>query len=397
MALAKLEFGKSNVLLSGENSGASNLADPETIEYASPDRAGVSDGAAAESEPEASEPAADLAVDKTPKPKLPKADLPTGDEEGGEPESEYAIDPHSSPTAEGAAQEPAAAAADDFSPAILERAKQYGFDETSAKRFGSPDNLEWAMAERDRLASEWGQQQIAALQYQQSQQFHPPAQSGAASPQPAIPQPAPAASQQPGIINKFVVPKEELAKQGFDEDTISFLDKMAGHFNGQLETLASQHIAPIQQKVDETLNQFTGQSQAEAQAQFAREVDGYIAKLGPEWEAEFGKGDVYAQVPNTPTHTTRVKLAQTAIGLMAAEAQSQPSQRSTMTELLEKAHNALHFQKKQDLARKALADKAGERRSQTIARAGHHRGQPMTGVEKAIRRANTFAKKLPVA
>ncbi len=283
-----------------------------------------------------------------------------------------------------------AAQAAEFSPEILEQAKRYNIDEESAKRYGSPENLQWAMAERDRVAAEWGQKQIAAmLQGQQAQQPAAPQQTQ--QPPAAAPQAQPTAAEQQQaaqqILAGYKFDRAALAAKGFDDDTLDVLEGMAGHFNGELAK-ANQHIQTLAQSA----NQITGQAQAEEEARFVQAIDECFDGLTPEWHELFGKG-TGESLRGKPQLTERQKVFSTIVGLQVADAQSNQPRNPPLSELFQSAINALHFNKKQEIARKALAEKAGQRRTQTLARGGSHRTPQMTGEEKAIARAQKFAQK----
>lgn len=288
--------------------------------------------------------------------------------------------------------EPAAEEASEFTPELLEQAKNYGFDEASAKNFGKVEHLQWAMAERDRLAAEWGQKQIAAQQQPAQQQFEqqPPVIPAAA---PVVQQQQAAAQQaqaQLALIEKLNLDKSRLIEKGFDEDTIAELEAITGHFNGQLEKV-EQLLVPLAQYTVRQNQEVTGKAQAEEQAQLAQGMDAYFNSLGPDWEETFGKGSIHELQQGTPAWNARQQVYSAMLGLEAADGKSH--QQLPIAERAERALNALHFQKKQELDRKALADKAGKRRRQTIPRAGGQREQPMTGEDKAIARALAFQRK----
>ncbi len=295
--------------------------------------------------------------------------------------------------------EPAAAPEAAFTPEILEQAKRYNIDEATAKRFGSVENLKFAMADRDRVAAEWGQRQLAGLQQQQppQQQVQQPPQQQVQQP-PAAPPAAPQAPQNPQqaaqqILAGYNFDRAALKAKGYDDDTLDVLGGMAEHFNTQLAT-ASQYIQTLAQaemtRQQQQAQQNTGNAQAEEQAQL-QGMEEFVSKLGPDWESIFGKGSGYSLAQNSPELNARIKLYQTVKGLEFADAQQ--NQRRPLPELLQSALNALHFTKQQEITKKALAAKAGQRRSQTLARGGSQRSQPMTGEEKAIERAMKFDKK----
>jgi hypothetical protein len=301
-----------------------------------------------------------------------------------------------SPTASDLVSEPAetevaeAPAAPEFTPELLAKAKGYGFDEAAAKEFGTPRNLEWAMAERARVTAEWGQKQLAALMNQQQ----PPPQQ--VQQQQQVQQPPQQVAQQQQLqtaaqptIQKFTFDKAAMATKGFDDDTIEFLGSVINHFNGELEKVGGQ-IQPIAQHQQHIAQQITGQSQAEEEARFVRDADAFFDKLDPEWHAVFGKGSAMG-LSNGAELDGRRKVANAYLGLKFADAQS--NQRTPDAELWQSALSATHFTKQQEIANKALADKVSRRQSQTIARAGAQRAQPLTGEEKAFARVAKFQKK----
>ncbi len=292
-----------------------------------------------------------------------------------------------SPPDEEEEAEAAPADAGDFTPEIIEKAKGYGIDEATAKRFGTTDALELALANQDRVAAEWGQRQLAALQ---GQQQAPPAAPQIPQAPAAVAPPTPQAQQQVAqqILAGYKVDRDKLLDEGFDTSTIDLLEGMAGHFNSQLDKAGSYISGLAQQQL---ALQNTGPSPADEEAQLVQGVEGYFNNLGPEWEPVFGKGASMALDPNSPAMAERRKLYNTVCGLKFADAQQ--NQQRPLPELLEGAVNALHFSKKQELASKQLAAKVQQRRGQALPRAGAQRGTPMSGEEKAINRVQSFYRK----
>lgn len=375
-------FEATKILPELEQSGLADAPDPADTEYASPARAGIeTDDAAAAAdlaEPDsrvATPPAAaDSAAPATPS--RPKA-----------PEREYA---HEDDDATGDGTDAAPVADGDFSPELIEEAQRHGWDADSARRFGAPENLQWAIAQNTLRMAEWGAKQIAAQQ---------PPQPPAAAPPIAQPQApaAPPAAQQQAALKKFELQREKLIEQGYDEDTINLLTGMNDHYAQEMARIAQWNEA-LTHAVVANHQQITSPSQAEGNARaesFERDMDAFFEGLGPEWEAEFGKGTgraLLASDQNSPALAARQKLASTVFGLEFAEAQShQPP--SPVKNLAQSALSALHFKKQQELALKEKAGKVQQRRSQAIARPGGSRSQPVTGKEKAYQRSQAFDRR----
>jgi hypothetical protein len=369
MAIPRL-FEKSKVLLDVPAVSKDDLADPGLADS----EPRVSDTADTVDTSDVDGPNAndEMAVDTTdlnkPAAEISPAAAPTrrpgayDDLVDGEPEEP--ADEVDEPATE---EKPAAVAASEFAPELLEQAKGHGIDEETAKRFGSAENLQWAIADRIRIRAELGQQLFAAMQQQQPQQ-----QAQQAAAQQA---PAPQAAQQ--LDGKVVFDRKKYAEKGFDDDTLDLMSDITDQFNAKLES-ATQGV-----------QQITSQSQAEEQARIARDTDAFFDELGPDWQETFGKGLL---APNSPQLTERHKVFQTAMGLYMADAQSnQPPQ--PLAKQLQTALNALHFQKQQEIALKQKADAAGKRRGQAIARAGAQRTPPITGEEKAFARSRSFDRK----
>lgn len=365
MAVPRLEFGKTSLIGDAVDNGMSDLPDPDAIEYASPERAGIE-------EPSDDD---DLTISDLTGGEVADKGEPTKEpskSDSGEEEGDYAREPEGEET-EGESE----STVGDFAPELLTRAERYGYDAEAAKRFGSPENLQWAMAEADRVAAEWAQKQ-----FEVAEANVPPA----APPQPQV-QPPPAQPQAP---TQFKLDKAKLAEQGFDDDTINLLSDMDGFYQQQMTAMQQLLIAHHQQ-----LQQSTGQVQADEEAQFEQDLDAFFDKLGPDWEAEFGKGPMHVLKDNRSQAAqaeARRKLASTVFGLRFTDGQSN-RQKETNAELAQRALNALHFKKQQEIARKALANTAGKRRAQAVARPGGQRTIPMTGEQKAIKRAEAFARK----
>lgn len=361
--LPKLTFGETNLV--GDAAGLeSAYPDPDKTEYASPERAGINEDGADLPAEDAAEPVVDS-----------PSEAADGEEKQLEAtKSEWAQEPEHG---EDEQTEAEPASKDDFSPELLAQAERYGYDAESAKRFGSPENLQWAMADADRRAAEWGQKQLEAMQQTPPE---PPAPQTPAPPQPPAQQLTPQQQQQ-----QFELNAQKLSEQGFDNDTIQLLTGMHSHYQKQFEEQ--------QQLLAAMYHQFTGQSAAEVETQFEKDMDAFFDGLGSEWESEFGKGAMRSLKPNSPEWVNRRKLAATVGGLRVSDAQL--NQNVTDAERARRALNAdpAHFKKQQELARKALSKAAGERRTQAVARSGSSKPRPMTGDEKANRRAEAFYRK----
>jgi hypothetical protein len=381
-------FENSKVLL-GDMSAAvkpDDLADPDLPPDSEPEYRDAEDTSDVDG-PNAN---ADIAVDTTdinkPAKEITPAAPPAARRPGeyddlteGEPEGEV-------PELEGKEADAGnAPAADDgeFTPELLETAKGYGIDEAAAKRYGSPDNLQWAMAERDRARAEWGQQQIAAMMQQQAPQQAAQQQQQAPAAPAAQPQQQVQQQQQPN--GKINFDRAKYSAQNFDNDTLDMMSDLVDQFNSELEKVATAAPQAVQQQI-------TSQSQAEAQARFVRDMDAFIDELGPEWEDSFGKGPAQGLAQGSPQLTERQRLASTVVGLYMADAQSNQPQ-VPVSKQAQLALNALHFKKQQEIALKQKANAAGKRRGQAIARAGAQRSAPMTGEEKAIQRSRSFDRK----
>ncbi len=381
-------FEATKILPELQQSGLADAPDPADTEYASPARAGIeTDDAAVAADlaepdsrtatpPTAAEPAAPAT------PPTPKS-----------PEREYAHEDDGAEAA-GDGRDAASVADGDFTPELLEQANRHGWDADSARRFGSPENLQWAIAQNTLRMAEWGEKQIEAMQQQQPAAPLPPAP---AAQQPAAPAPPQTPAQQQAAIKKFELQREKLIEQGYDEDTINLLTGMNDHYAQEMARITQWNEA-LTHAVVANQQQITNPSQVDANARqqtFERDMDAFFEGLGPEWEAEFGKGTgraLLAADPNSPALAARKKIASTVYGLEFAEAQSHQPPSATPA-LAQSALSALHFKKQQELALKEKAGKVQQRRSQAIARPGGSRSQPVTGKEKAYQRSQAFDRK----
>lgn len=376
MPLGKLEFEKTTML--GDQAGYdTELPNPDDTPFASPDIEGdVAEFVEAENSGGDEKPAepidysinpSDLKPKETPKPK-PKSPWASGDDDpiGGEKPAE--------PGSEGGEPD------GDFPQDLLEQATQYGYTAEDAKRFGSAENLRWAMADADRRAAEWGNQQLAAL-FQQQQAAQPQAP---ATPTPPV-QPAPPQAQTlPNPDARFELNDEQLRQQGFDDDTIAIFRGIQSEYRNQIDAL--------NQKIESANKQITGQSEADAQARFVQDMDAFFDGLGPEWEAEFGKGEMQSLTPDSPQWQNRRKVASTIFGLQVSDAQSNRRPAQTK-EVAQRALASLYYKKLQEIAGKNAARASSERLSQATARSTGGAKQPISGFDKAVRRAVAFANK----
>lgn len=371
MPMPKLEFEENSSSFADPERDDPMLPNPADTEYASPARDGVEMDDAQEflaAEGESSQPTdhsidhSGLAPKNEPKPK-PKSPWASGDD-----------DPIG-----GADSEKTEAAQDsgDFSDELLTQASQYGYDADAAKRFGSPENLRWAMADADRRAAEWGNQQIN--QIMQAQQPAPPQ-----PPQAATPAQPPAAQQQPPRPSQFDLNDEQLRQQGFDDDTIAIFRGIQNEYRNE--------IGALRQDLNAARQQATGHVQADDEARFVQDMDAFFKELGPAWEQEFGNGNMDSLQPNSDQWNARRKVASTIFGLQFADAQSNRRPAPTK-EVAQRALASLHFKKLQEIAGKNAARASTERISQATARSTGGQKQPITGFDKAVRRAVAFANK----
>lgn len=406
MGLAKLTFGTTNLIGDGVvSSGAENLPDPESVEFGDPgsirdespadsdDGGRVSlDLASSAGKGDAGDESFDFPTDRTTvkdiagKAKKPAA--PEGDVFASAPEDE-------SDAAEPAGTAGEQQAVEGFTAEMVELAKEYGWDEAAVKRFGSPENLEWAMIDADRRAAEFGKQKFEFEQKaQQPQQLAPQQQQVAAQPPAAPVQQQPQQPQSLPGFTKYTLDKKALADKGFDDDSYEVIAGIAEHFNAQIDQAAQilGAMLPVVVAQQQRFEQVTGQSQAEEETQFARDMDEYIVSLGPEWEQVYGKGDYTTLRQGSPEWEARAALGSAVKGLKHSDAK--PYRGAANSKLAQLANRSLHFEKAQELDRKSIATKVSQRRSQAIPRPGGQRAQPMTGEERAFRRVAAFDKKV---
>lgn len=387
-------FASTGILPDVDQSGLSDAPDPETVEFASPARAGIEVEGGAPAEPQADE------QFETPVDPGTATDIPPSNPAPKRPSREYShVDDEAEPEA-------ADGADDGFSPELLEQASKHGYDADAARKFGTPDNLQWAIAQNALRMAQWGEQHMAAQapQQPQPQQFQqPPVQQQQFAPPQQAPQVTPQQAQQvqqqaAEALAKFEIDRKKLVQQGFDDETIQLLTGMNDHYHGELSKFAQMSNTAAQLALAHH-QQFTAQSQGEVNARdeaFVRDLDAFFAGLGPDWQDEFGNGtgqNLVSQNPNSPQLAKRREIASKVRGLQFAEAQSnQPP--STIAQLAQLVHSGLHFKKQQELALKGKAAQVQQRRTQAIARPGGVRSQqPMTGREKAFKRAEAFARK----
>lgn len=392
-------FESTKVLPDLDQSGLSDAPHPDEIPFAAPDLDGVaSDSATATDGLPASEPAKDeapdaatmddVAVDPT-KP----ADL-AADTKPTRKAIEYA---DGEPTVDEADTQPAEApaASDGFTDELLKRAESYGYDAESARRFGAADNLTWALAQEDLRRAQWGQEQLLAAAAQQA------AAQQQAQQQPAVTQQSqqaqPTQQQQQAAasaLKKYELDREKLTAAGYDDDTIELLTGMNEHYYQQFTALANE----TEQVKQVAAQRNTGQSQADAQAQYAnfeRDMDAFFDSLGDAWKEEFGSGPM--RNLSGAAYDNRFKIAEVVGGLVVADALSNQPQNEPVASLAQRALTALHFKKQKDLALRETAAKVKDRRSQSIARPGgqQHRA-PLAGRDRALRRADQFYAARPV-
>lgn len=277
-------------------------------------------------------------------------------------------------------QEPPAEPAeqDEFDADLLSRAESdYGISADEARAFGSRDLLGRAMAASDRRAAQWGLSQVETQRQpepapRENQNGHANGQTNGHV-QPPAEQPTPQQIQ--AAIEKF---KLELdPNDGWDEVTIKTLNGFNDHYHGALSQLEQQNqmLAQALLMQHEQLQQITGQSQAEVEARFERDMDTWFDSRGDEWKDEFGTGPARDLPENSPQLANRQKLIRQMKGL--AVASGKPVTPEGLPQLRDRAFGSLYYQQIHSRARQQLTSQVTKRSAQTVARpSGSNRPVP---------------------
>jgi hypothetical protein len=274
---------------------------------------------------------------------------------------------------------------DGFDDDLLSYAEFHGFTADEARDFGSPELLQKMLIKLDKQAADWGRKQLAAQEPQQDRQ--PAAQSNANA-QNGQQQ----SNQQPSTFEKF---KLTLDANSFDEEAIKALNGINDHYDSAFRKQQEQLQALAQFVIDQHQGQqqITGQQTAEANARMEQELDTFFGGLGDEFSDIFGKEPLQKLTANDPKVTARNRLLEEMNVLRFAYQNTAGKKVPTDSDLRRRALAALYPEKLTTAARKEVADKVAQRRTQAVARPGGHRAKPMTGEEKAMQRERDFAQK----
>lgn len=297
-------------------------------------------------------------------------------------------EPTPEPVAEYEPTEPEPAApADEFGADLLAQANFYGISAEEARAYDSPKALMLAMTAIDRnnlrvakehFGSSYGPQPSQPAPQLQPQQFQPL---------------APQQPQQPPKLGAFEKLKLELNPEEFDEKSIAALNQVNEHYDKlmreQAEMVAAQNQALL--ALNEQFTQITSRQQAEAHAEFTREMDTFFTKLGDEFTDVFGKGDLKSLLPNSPQWTSRQQLVEEMELLRWVDAQANRP-RSPDSLLAQRALNALHPDKLKATVRKELNSQVSQRRSQALARTAGRQNPVPKGDQNATNFARDWAR-----
>lgn len=304
-----------------------------------------------------------------------------------------------STTTEKSTKKTAPAADDPFTADIIAEASNYGISAEDARAFGSVAALNRAFAALDRQAAAAARGKTAdttttvkqpdATAAAPAAQSTQPAQASAAPPaaQPATAQ-APAATSDAaagkGPFEKF---KVDLNPEQFDEETISFVNKLNDHY----DNVVRQQHAELQSLKSE-LSNLTGIAtdfRNQKQAQFTEQMDSVFAGLDDVFADELGKGALHTLTADSPQLKNRVNLVSEMLALEQADA-FRGRKPGTVQTLAQRALRSLYPDKHEQITKKQILSKVEERRSQAVHRPSGRKGKPSSPEQAATDFVNTF-------
>jgi len=175
--------------------------------------------------------------------------------------------------------------------------------------------------------------------------------------------------------------KLELDPDEYDEGQIKTFQTLVDKFNSQQEVI--QVLAQLAVSTHDSLNQTTGQQQAEAEVQYERLADSFFANLGDAFTDTFGKQPVKQLTTESPLFKSRLEVVEQARVQREVDARKGRQLKSD-EEYLNRAVRALHTDKLKQLARKEVETEVAQRRKQAIQRPSGHNKRPATVKERAI-------------
>ena len=274
-----------------------------------------------------------------------------------------------------------------MTPLLKQEAAFYGFTETEAKAFGSPELLQAAMAALDRrMVRDLGQgqfdgrQQFAGREFpagqgagQQRQDWNtPPAQPGFAQQQDR---------QQQAVPQKFDLSKY---KDLFDEDTT----KVLGELHSSFQSDFARQQAVIEQLQSQLASMRDEVSASQGQ-RFEAETDAFFDSISKDYGDLFGKGPIRELTPDLQ----RARQELVAYKTMLDQADWQMGRApASHTVGMNRAIRALYGERQAQQIRNQVSQQVQARRSQGTARPTARTAERLDPLAAAANRADEIYK-----
>lgn len=290
-------------------------------------------------------------------------------EREGQAQDEEVVDEPTEPVDDEPVEEPKEEVQEEeaVDPLILE-AEHYGFSQEEAAEFG--DRLPGVLAALDKQAAKLVRDREAKPETKEVE----PAKVEKTEPAPDI----------------FKIPDElkiELDPLDYDENQLKTINQIRDYNNELRKTLVAQQdvLKALAQAVVDThqsISTVSTSTQSVQEAEFTKEMDGFIASLGNEYLDIYGKRPIGELNPNSPLVENRRKLAaeMKILEQVDKEAGRPPA---SIRSLANRAVRMLNAERSESVARKQVQQQINDQRRKAIARPSGRNAKPASPDERA--------------